>query len=94
MSALIRSAELLVRCPRCTSRLIAPTGAAGCDNDVIVDRHCPECGHRDRVVTTALAAAVWVRYQTRMALGMGTLADALADGSPVELSELGGLDAA
>ena len=53
----VRPVNPLVRCPRCSSRLISPLQADGCHDGVIVDRHCPECGHRDRVVTTPFAAA-------------------------------------
>jgi hypothetical protein len=68
--------------------LIAPGRADGCHDGVIVDRRCPECGHRDRVVTTAFAAAVWARHETRVAASMQALADALAQGAPVEVSDI------
>ncbi|MDX6597160.1 MAG: hypothetical protein QOE87_1047 [Gaiellales bacterium] len=84
----VRPVNPLVRCPRCSSRLIAPTSKDGCKDGVIVNRRCPECGHCDRVVTTAFAAAVWARHETRVACGLHALADALADGAPVELSEI------
>ena len=51
----------LVHCPRCASRLIYTVDTAGYDSEVILDRRCPECEHRDSVVTSALAAAVWYR---------------------------------
>jgi hypothetical protein len=84
----VRPVNPLVRCPRCSSRLISPTQADGCHDGVIVDRRCPECGHRDRVVTTAFAAAVWARHETRVASSLSALADALADGAPIEVSEI------
>jgi hypothetical protein len=62
--------------------------AADCKDGVIVDRRCPDCGHSDRVVTTPLAAEVWERHETRVACSLHALADALADGAPVELSEI------
>ena len=56
----------LVHCPRCASRLIYTVDTAGYDSEVILDRRCPECEHRDSVVTSALAAAVWYRRDTRI----------------------------
>jgi hypothetical protein len=84
----VRPVNPLVRCPRCSSQLISPLQADGCRNGVIVDRHCPECGHRDRVVTTTFAAAVWARHETRIAASLRALADALADGAPVCVSDI------
>jgi DNA-directed RNA polymerase subunit RPC12/RpoP len=84
----VRPVNPLVRCPRCSSRLIAPLQSDDCHTGVTVERHCPECGHRDRVVTTAFAAAVWARHETRVAASMNALADALADGAPIEVSDI------
>jgi hypothetical protein len=84
----MRPVNPLGRCPLCSSRLISPLQADDCRNAVLVDRHCPECGHRDRVVTTAFAAAVWARHETRIAASLGALADALADGAPLEVSDI------
>lgn len=84
-----RPARMLVRCPQCESKLMAPIDAVGGDGDeVIIERHCPECGHHDRVVTTPLAAIVWARHEARVAGNMEALADALADGAPIELSKI------
>jgi DNA-directed RNA polymerase subunit RPC12/RpoP len=84
----VRPVNPLVRCPLCSSRLISPLQANDCSDAVIVDRHCPECGHRDRVVTSAFAAAVWSRHETRVAAGLGALADALAAGAPLAVSDI------
>jgi hypothetical protein len=84
----VRPVNPLVRCPRCSSRLITPTQTDACRDGVIVDRRCPDCDHRDRVVTTAFAAAVWARHEARVASSLGALADALADGAPIEISEI------
>ena len=78
----------LVRCPRCSSRLIAPTQADTCHAGVLVDRFCPECGHADRVVTTAFAAAVWERHEQRVSASIAALADALADGAPIAVTDI------
>ncbi len=79
----------LVHCPRCTSRLIYIIDTAGYDTEVILHRRCPECEHRDSVVTTALAAAVWYRRDTRLLNELLELADSLAleIASPVPLVE-------
>jgi DNA-directed RNA polymerase subunit RPC12/RpoP len=69
----------LVHCPRCTSRLIYTIDAAGFDAEVILHRRCPECEHRDSVVTTSLAAAVWYRRDTRLLGELRALADSLHD---------------
>jgi Zn ribbon nucleic-acid-binding protein len=84
-----RPARMLVRCPQCTSRLMTPVDAVGgAGEDVVIERQCPECGHHDRVVTTPLAAIVWARHEARIAGSLLALADALAEGAPIELSEL------
>jgi DNA-directed RNA polymerase subunit RPC12/RpoP len=72
----------LVHCPRCASRLIYTVDTAGIDAEVILDRRCPECEHRDTVVTTALAAAVWYRRETRIGARLYALADSLAAQHP------------
>ena len=84
----VRPVNPLVRCPRCRSRLIAPLYTTDCKDGVIVDRRCPECLHCDQIVTTPFAAAVWARHETRVASSLHALADALADGAPVEVSEI------
>jgi len=48
----------------------------------------PGIGHDDRVVTTTFAAAVWARHETRVTSTLYALADALADGAPIEVSEI------
>jgi DNA-directed RNA polymerase subunit RPC12/RpoP len=77
----------LVRCPCCDSRLIYTVDSAGYDAEVILDRRCPECEHRDSVVTSALAAAVWYRRDTRLLAELAELADALAAEIPVPLAQ-------
>jgi DNA-directed RNA polymerase subunit RPC12/RpoP len=77
----------LVHCPRCTSRLIYTVDAAGYDAEVILNRRCPECEHRDSVVTSALAAAVWYRRDTRLMRELLELADALAEAAPLPLAQ-------
>jgi DNA-directed RNA polymerase subunit RPC12/RpoP len=77
----------LVRCPCCASRLIYTVDAAGYDAEVILDRRCPECEHRDSVVTSALAAAVWYRRDTRLMHELLELANALAEDDPVPLAQ-------
>ena len=39
-------------------------------------------------MTTPFAAAVWARHETRVAASLHALADALADGAPVEVSDI------
>ena len=80
---------LLIHCPRCASQLVVPVSTVDLDrSSAVVARHCPECGHEDRVLTTAVAADLWRRREARVAASMKGLAEALADGLPIELSEL------
>ena len=78
----------LVRCPRCRSRLIASEHSEVCPDGVLVDRRCPECDYRDRVFATAFAAAVWERHDARVAASLHALADALAAGAPLVVSDI------
>jgi DNA-directed RNA polymerase subunit RPC12/RpoP len=80
----------LVHCPRCESRLIYAVDAAGYEAEVILNRRCPECEHRDSVVTSAIAAAVWYRRDTRLMQQLMDLADSLAAASPQPLAEAEG----
>ena len=84
----VRPINPLVRCPRCGSGLIAPLESDECHDGVMVGRRCPECEYRDRVVTTRFAAAVWARHETRVASSLQALADALADGAPLAVSDI------
>ena len=54
--------KLLTRCPACGSGSIYPCDLAslgGKRRDVVVGRRCPECEHRDTVVTGRLPALMW-----------------------------------
>jgi hypothetical protein len=79
----------LVHCPRCSSRLIYAIDAAGYDAEVILNRRCPECEHRDSVVTSAIAAAVWYRRDTRLIRELMQLADSLAQPAPLAVVQPG-----
>jgi DNA-directed RNA polymerase subunit RPC12/RpoP len=79
----------LVHCPRCTSRLIYTIDTAGYDAEVILNRRCPECEHRDSVVTSSIAAAVWYRRDTRLMRELMELADSLAQPVPLAVVETG-----
>jgi DNA-directed RNA polymerase subunit RPC12/RpoP len=82
----------LVHCPRCASRLIYTVDTAGYDAEVILDRRCPECEHRDSVVTSALAAAVWYRRDTRILAELTMLADSMAQASLLPVVKTEGAD--
>jgi hypothetical protein len=69
--------EPLLRCPQCASRLIHTTDAAGYDRDVIVSRRCPDCQHRDSIVTAAPVAAALQRRDHRIHARLVAVADAL-----------------
>jgi hypothetical protein len=69
-----------VRCPICSSGLIYPLTSTRWARQSVVERRCPECEHRDVVITNRLAAAVWLRRGERAATGLLGLADALAEG--------------
>jgi DNA-directed RNA polymerase subunit RPC12/RpoP len=82
----------LVHCPRCASRLIYTVDTAGYDSEVILDRRCPECEHRDSVVTSALAAAVWYRRDTRILAELTILADSMKEAALLPVAEAEGAD--
>ncbi len=72
----------LFRCPHCASRLIHTTDAAGYDGDMIVSRRCPDCEHRDSIVTAAPVAAALRRRDHRIHVQLGAVADALERPTP------------
>jgi DNA-directed RNA polymerase subunit RPC12/RpoP len=75
----------LVICPACSSRLIYPIDLAGWKQDAILSRRCPECEHRDVVVTARLPALLWLARTARQRDELAALCDAIADGLPLEL---------
>jgi hypothetical protein len=46
----------------------------------VIERRCPECEHRDRVVTSRLAAELWYRRNAAGAEELEALAGDLANG--------------
>jgi hypothetical protein len=56
--------------------------------EAIVVRRCPDCGYDDAALTTTPAAAVWVRHLEWVGHALAGLADALANGLPVQVSDL------
>jgi hypothetical protein len=62
--------------------------------EVIVARRCPECAHRDSIVTTVLRAAIWYRHDTRTISGLLRLADSLRDARTLAVVDPCGLDRA
>ncbi len=71
---------LLTRCPACGSGLIYPRDFAslgGKRREVVVGRRCPECEHRDLVVTGRLPAVMWVARALRERSELQALCDAL-----------------
>lgn len=75
----------LVRCAMCSSDLIYPLHCARRGPQRVIDRRCPECEHRDRVITSRLAAELWYRRNANSAEELEALADALADGLVLEV---------
>jgi DNA-directed RNA polymerase subunit RPC12/RpoP len=76
----------LVRCPVCESGLIYPVRWSARDALSLIERRCPECGHRDHVRTNQLAAELWHRRNARIAYELEALADALANGLEPDLA--------
>jgi hypothetical protein len=50
----------------------------------VIDRRCPECANRDRVLASRLAAEVWYRCNAGIAQELEELADSLANGLAVD----------
>jgi hypothetical protein len=56
----------LTTCPSCGSALILPCGIEEFgDAHVLVDRRCPDCELRDRVLTNTGTLAAWERAHAR-----------------------------
>jgi hypothetical protein len=75
----------LAQCPCCAGRKIYPADIAGYGGDTVVSRRCPECEHRDLVLTGPLPAMLWFARCAREREELSALCDALADGLPLEL---------
>jgi hypothetical protein len=86
------SSEPPVHCPRCASRLMETVTMVTCGPEVIVARRCPECAHRDSVVTTVLRAALWYRHDTRTIARLLLLADSLRDARTLAVIAPEGVD--
>ncbi|MDX6628089.1 MAG: hypothetical protein QOH00_335 [Gaiellales bacterium] len=74
----------LASCPSCSSKLVYPIDLAGWNRDIVVSRRCPECEHRDVVVTARLPASLWFARNARQRDELAALSDAIADGLPLE----------
>lgn len=83
-----RRGRQLLRCPRCGSRLIYPRTITAGDPVVIFDRRCPDCEYCDAVAVSALGADVWLHHEQKLRSELESLADALANGQPIELSDV------
>jgi len=70
----------LASCPFCSSKLIYPIDVAGWSRDTVLSRRCPECEHRDVVVTGRLPALLWLERNARQRDELAALCDAIADG--------------
>jgi hypothetical protein len=68
--------------------LIHPLTCWSFERYSLLRRRCPECEHRDVVSANRLAAAVWMRRGDAARERMHALADALADGLPLEVDEV------
>ena len=56
----------LTSCPSCGSALIHPCATEDFgESHVLVDRRCPDCELRDRVLTHASTLAAWERAHAR-----------------------------
>jgi DNA-directed RNA polymerase subunit RPC12/RpoP len=77
--------KLLAVCPSCSSKLVYPTDLAGWNGEIVVSRRCPECEHRDVVVTARLPASLWLERNARQRDELAALCDAIADGLPLDL---------
>jgi hypothetical protein len=75
--------QLLVRCPHCGGGLIFPTRRVDRGESSVLDRRCPECGRRDRVIAARRAADTWYRREERTRRSLTALAYALNDGLPI-----------
>ncbi len=75
----------LVRCAVCSSDLIYPLHCERHGEQCVIDRRCPECESRDRVVTSQLAAELWYRRNAYVAEELDALADGLAHGLGLEV---------
>jgi hypothetical protein len=62
--------------------LIYTTDAAGYDGDAVLNRRCPDCEHRDSIVTAAPVAAALRRRDHRIHAQLRALADALEQPTP------------
>ena len=68
----------LMICPRCASPLIYARDIAGTRSTAVLARRCPECEHRDCVITTVMAADAWLGRDARLTARLSIKSNALA----------------
>ena len=78
----------VLSCPRCESSLIQIESVHYSDGGALLDRHCPECGHRDELSVATSLAELLVTYSRELARSLEELADCLAAAGELWLSDV------
>ena len=83
----VSKSRQLISCPACESALIQvddfhPPGECG----VLLERHCPECGHEDELVVAAAVAEVLAEHAAELATSLEELANCLESAAELWIS--------
>jgi hypothetical protein len=80
--------QALISCPRCDGALIQIESARAGGRGTLLDRHCPECGHRDVLSVASSLADLLFTHAAELARALEELADCLAAAGELWLADV------
>ncbi|MDX6630789.1 MAG: hypothetical protein QOH00_3035 [Gaiellales bacterium] len=84
---IVNNSRQLISCPVCESALIQIECCHQVEHDsALLERQCPECGHRDELAVAVVVADVLAEHAAELAAGLEELADRLECASELWLS--------
>jgi peptide subunit release factor 1 (eRF1) len=84
---IVSTKRQLITCPACDSTLIQIECCHPVEPEsALLERHCPECGHRDDLVVAMVVADVLAEHAAELATSLEELADCLEAASELWLS--------
>jgi hypothetical protein len=85
---IVNVGHALISCPRCESALIQIHDSRSADLGTLLDRHCPECDHRDVLSVATPLAELVLEHAAELARCLEELADRLEAAGELWLAEV------